>query len=77
MSYEIFPRVINGPLKIGTSLSFNFLSNEFENYEEILSPETSVFIIDGKTTRKRELSKGKIIISTDQYMDCYFHLNIF
>jgi len=59
LSYEIFPRVINGPLKIGTSLSFNFLSNEFENYEEILSPETSVFIIDGKTTRKRELSKGK------------------
>lgn len=59
LSYEILPRVINGPLKIGASFSFNFLSNDFENYEEILSPETSVFVIDGKITRKRELSKGK------------------
>jgi len=59
LSYEIFPRVINGPLKIGVGFNSNFLNNEFLYYEEILNPQTSVFVVDGKTTRRRDLKRGE------------------
>ncbi len=57
-SYEIFPRIINGPLKIGAGFNSHFFDNEFLFYEEILNPQTSVFVVDGKTTRRRDLKKG-------------------
>lgn len=59
ISYEIFPELINGPLKLNAEIFSAFFSNEFLNYEEIVEPENSVFLIDGKTTRTRILGKGE------------------